>query len=236
MMLTLDDVRKSRGDGYALHIRGLDVAEGEKVAIIGPSGCGKSTTLDIIGMVLEPDSAARFSFSPADEAHDVAHIWRLGRPQQLTELRRRHVGYVLQTGEIFPFLDVRANIELTALAAGLARERARKKASELLERLELERQEHTMPAALSIGQRQRVAIARALAPSPGLLLADEPTSALDPCMARNVMRLLLETIEEYGTALIMVSHDLALVSEFDFRQAPIVTEPAGHGITAVLDG
>lgn len=221
MILELENVCKKRSENYALRVNRLGMEAGEHVAILGPSGCGKSTTLDMIGMVLDPDLAGKFMFSPAGEKFDIAGIWKERRDSRLAELRRKHVGYILQTGEIFAFLNVRANIELTALAAGVDRETASRRADELMDRLELGSYAKASPATLSIGQRQRTAIARALAPNPALLLADEPTSALDPGLARKVMKLMLEAVKDYGTTLIMVSHDHQLVSEFDFRIAHI---------------
>lgn len=235
MILKLENVRKKRGEGYELCINSFNVAPKEHVAIIGPSGCGKSTTLDIIGMVLEPSSIGNFLFSPLGKDYDIGQVWQNGPVSSLTELRRQHLGYVLQTGEIFVFLNVRENIELTALAAGLDQVTASQRAQDLIVRLELTRLASSMPATLSIGERQRVAIARALAPGPCLLLADEPTSALDPGMSRRVMTLMLETVKDYGASLIMVSHDLILASEFAFREAPIRTKSTGIGIQAILN-
>lgn len=234
MILNLANLGKVRGQGYELIIDDFQIAPKEHVAILGPSGCGKSTTLDIIGMVLKPDRLGTFMFSNGKEEVDIASLWHSSASDKMTELRRRHLGYVLQTGEIFSFLNVVENIELTALAAGLPPNLASRRAKDLLERLELTEFARAMPAALSIGQRQRVAIARALAPDPCLLLADEPTSALDPGLARRVLSLMLETVHDYGTALIMVSHDYNLVSEFKFRQAPILINKKADGIQAVL--
>lgn len=235
MILELEGVGKNRGDGYELAIDRFKVEPRERVAIIGPSGCGKSTTLDILGMVLDPSHMGRFVLSPGEGSHDIAALWQKDRQSDLTELRRRHYGYVLQTGEIFAFLNVRENIELTALAAGLDKEAAAERATDLMERLDLTRLARAMPATLSIGQRQRAAIARALAPRPCLLLADEPTSALDPGLARRVMSLLIETVADYGSSLIMVSHDIALVRKFGFREAPIKMKSLENGVQAILD-
>lgn len=231
MLLELADVYKQRNPDYTLHIAHFGVAKGEHVAILGPSGCGKSTALDVMGMVLEIDAAGVFRFAPDQAAHDIAALWRKNAQSELAGLRRRHMGYVLQTGEIFSFLDVQANVELTALAAGLPGQLASERAARLLEKLEIAKLAHAMPHTLSIGQRQRVAIARALAPQPALILADEPTSALDPLLARKVMRLLLDAVAEYGAALVLVSHDHQLVSEFAFRKTEIIM----RGKEAVLN-
>lgn len=232
MILELKDVRKKRGEDYTLRIDNLAVERGEPLAILGPSGCGKSTTLDIIGLVLNMDSAGGFRFAPENETVDVPSLWQGNNSSALAELRRKNIGYVLQTGEIFNFINVVSNVQLTALAAGLSAQKAQDRAMSLLDTLEIAHLANAMPAALSIGQRQRVAIARALAHSPALLLADEPTSALDPVLARKVMKLLLEASTNSGTSLLLVSHDHQLVSEFGFKTAEI----AIHGNEAVLDG
>lgn len=231
MILELKNIQKKRSDDYTLRIDNLAVRRGEHVAILGPSGCGKSTTLDIIGMVLNMDSAAEFKFTPETESIDVAALWQKDNSAALAELRRKNVGYILQTGEIFNFLNVIGNVELTALAAGSSQQEAHERAMSLLETLEIAHLANAMPHTLSIGQRQRVAIARALAHSPALLLADEPTSALDPVLARKVMKLLLAASINSGASLLLVSHDHQLVSEFGFR----TTEIAMRGNEAILD-
>lgn len=238
MTILLENVLKQRDGeaGYRLLIRRFSVSEGEHVAITGPSGCGKSTTLDLLGMVLSPDSAGRFMLSAGNIQADIFQLWKEGRKDRLTDLRRRHLGYVLQTGELFPFLNVEENILLTAKTAGLDRKEALEHAAELMDRLEIARLRRSSPATLSIGERQRVAIARALAPRPLLLLADEPTAALDPGLSRKVMRLFLDIVKESGTSVVMVSHDVDLVHEFAFRQVPITVErQQGDRLTALLD-
>lgn len=231
MILEVADLIKKRNEDYALHIASLGIKQGEHVAILGPSGCGKSTTLDILGMILDFDSARTFRFSPPGQTFDIQQMWNSGNQAAMTELRRKYIGYILQTGEIFGFLNVFDNVELTALASGMTRKSAREKSLQLLDTLEIANLSRAMPQSLSIGQRQRVAIARALASGPSLLLADEPTSALDPVMARKVMELLLGAIKDNGTSLVLVSHDHALISEFGFRKTEIVM----NGKEAILD-
>lgn len=221
MLIELENVCIKRGDSFELHIEKLAASKGERLAITGQSGCGKSTTLDIIGMTLEPACADRFIFSPGSENFDVADTWRRHDEGALTELRRRHIGYILQTGEIFGFINVHENIELTAIVAGMDGHLARQRAEELMAKLSIGHLARQLPATLSIGQRQRVAIARAIAPAPELILADEPTSALDPELAVEVMELMLNAVRDDGATLIMVTHDLGLLDKFDFRRAPM---------------
>lgn len=221
------------GASYDLRIAHFSIGQGENKAIVGPSGCGKSTTLDLAGLILEPDKAELFRLYPGEKPVDIAALWRQGKINALTDLRRHCLGYVLQTGELFGFLSVRENIELAAITAGKGQ--PGKIAGEMMERLEISHLANKKPAMLSIGERQRTAIARGLAPRPGLLLADEPTAALDPGLARKVMRLFLDTVRDYGTALVMVTHDLNLAREFGFQEVPIETEILESGINANLD-
>ena len=237
MITKLENVMKQRdmGAGYRLHVRSFSVQEGERIAITGPSGCGKSTTLDILGMVLRPDGAERFVFCTGEKEVDVAGLWEQSRTELLTDLRRVHMGYVLQTGGLFPFLTVEENIALTAHASGTDNAAARAWAAELMDRLEITRLRRAWPDTLSIGERQRVAIARALAPRPRLLLADEPTAALDPGLSRKVMKLFLDVVRECSASVVMVSHDVSLVHEFAFREVPIVVRSEGDHLSAILD-
>ncbi|MBQ7608740.1 MAG: ATP-binding cassette domain-containing protein, partial [Desulfovibrionaceae bacterium] len=213
-IITIKNLTKERkrSSGFGLEIRSLSVAAGEHIAIVGPSGCGKSTTLDLIGMILEPDCCATFTANFADEVLDIADLWKRGQDNVMAQVRKRHMGYVLQTGELLPYLTVWENVELTALEG--RRKGAGMDVDELLRTLAIDHIADAMPDAISIGERQRAAIARALASSPALLLADEPTAALDPHLSRVVMNLFLQVARQVGTAVVMVSHDVALVDAF----------------------
>ncbi len=236
-ILELKGVSKSReqGSDYRLEIPSFNIGEREYVAITGPSGCGKSTTLDMVGMILSPDESDVFALNLPSGQKDIAELWKKGQLDRLTELRRQNLGYVLQTGELFSFLTVRENIELAGLTSGKSRQEASKLADDLMNRLDIKNLGHVKPARLSIGQRQRAAIARAIAPIPKLLLADEPTAALDPGLAEHVMRLFLDTVKDFGSSVILVSHDLGLVHKFGFREVKISLERNGDHITGVLD-
>ncbi|MCT0976303.1 type IV secretion associated ABC transporter ATP-binding protein TagT, partial [Pseudomonas aeruginosa] len=135
---------------------------------------------------------------------DIAALWRDGRQDRLAALRRQHCGYVLQSGGLLEFLDVRRNIGLPCALLGTP---SAERVQALAERLEIGDQLDKKPAALSVGQRQRVAIARALVHAPRLLLADEPTAALDPLNAERVMRLLVEQARERGACTVVATHD-----------------------------
>lgn len=237
MLYTLKNVTLDRGGnaGYKLVIPSLQIGRAELVALTGPSGCGKSTCLDLLGMVLAPTGAERFVFSSAGTDHDIARMWQKRQTDKMALLRRRHLAYILQTGDLLPFLQVGENIGLAARLAGLDQKEASQRASQLLEELDIGRLANAMPATLSVGERQRVAIARAMAPYPDVILADEPTAALDPERARTVMALFARMLKETGTAVIMVSHDVALVREVGLKEIQIRTQTENGDTVAVLD-
>lgn len=237
---------RTQGPGYALVIPELDIREGDRIALTGPSGCGKSTALDMLGMVLRPDSAERFLFQPNTgnrgerngDVNDIAQIWKQsGGQDTLAALRLRYMGYVLQTGGLLPFLNVYENMALTARLLDLPDIRACVEA--LAERLGISRLLAAMPGRLSIGERQRVAIGRALASRPRVILADEPTAALDPFHARTVLDLLLTAVDEAGATLILVTHDTSVLSLAPFRhlrtRMTLTSETETTAVEAVIE-
>lgn len=247
-LFLLHDVRKARGrgPGYALHIPHLRIERGARVAITGPSGCGKSTALDILGMILAPDAGETFLFTPhsgrasarpeaAEQPPvDVLACWRSGRRDRLAAARLAHMGYVLQTGGLLPFLSIRENMDITAELLDLPDRR------EAVERvaaaLGVQRLLDAMPGQLSVGERQRVAIGRALLSNPSVVLADEPTAALDPRHADAVLDSFLACADQTGAALILATHDARLVRRGAFTELPMRVENAGDGASrAVLE-
>jgi putative ABC transport system ATP-binding protein len=189
----------------ALHDVDLIVGPGEFVAVTGPSGCGKSTLLNLIGGL---DSPTAGEIRLRGERIDKAGEARRAR------LRRTEIGFVFQFFNLILNLTVRDNVELPALLAGVPAREARRRTTELLERLGLEDAGERVPGDLSGGQQQRVAIARALVNRPSLLLADEPTGNLDSGAAREVMSVLRERHRE-GQTIVLVTHDLRIASSAD---------------------
>lgn len=238
MIYSLKNVvkQRQREQGYRLLIRSLRVPRGARVAITGPSGCGKSTTLDILGLSLRPDFGDEFSFTPENGGSvNILDIWQAGDQDRLARLRLRNMGYVLQSGELVPFLTVMENMTLTARLGGMSKAEAESAAASFGAELGIERLFNAMPATLSVGERQRAAIVRALTPGPEVVLADEPTAALDPLHAAKVMEIFLKAIDKTKSALILVTHNLEWALEGGLKEIPFKLEENESGVTAILD-
>ena len=238
MIFSLGNVSKYRaqGAGYSLAVRCLRIARGERIALTGASGSGKSTALDILGMVLRPDEAQDFLFAPAEETFYIAASWRKESLDAMAAIRLRHIGYVLQTGGLLPYLTVAENLDLIARMRGGDGNAAAVRTVSVAESLGIAHLLNSYPSTLSVGERQRVAIGRALAPRPAVILADEPTAALDPIHAENVMSLFAAMVKEMKATLVMVSHDLSLVREAGLRIVEISVASAEDGsVLATID-
>jgi len=212
----LEEVTRRREQGptaFVLRVPRLRVHAGEFVALVGDSGSGKSTLLDMLALVLRPSAARAFRMRLAGDGSgtDVMALWQAGREGRLAGIRRRHLGYVLQTGGLLPFLTVRANLTLPLAMNGRAPDRA--EVARAAERMGLGRHLDRKPDRLSGGERQRVAVLRALLHRPALVLADEPTAAVDKSRARSIVADFRSFARELGSAIVMVTHDLDLVRE-----------------------
>lgn len=221
----------SGASAFELHIDRLDVAAHARIALVGPSGCGKSTMLDLLALILTPDKVGAFRFMPQPEQSiDIARLLANSDKNGLGNFRRRHLGYVLQTGGLLPFATVRRNIALPLQLLGLP---AASAVREIAARLGIENHLDKYPKELSCGERQRVAIARALVHEPKLVLADEPTAALDPARADAVMELFVGHAEKIGSTLVMATHDLKRAARFGFTTLRHeFAESAVPGLTA----
>ncbi|MBX3139549.1 MAG: ABC transporter ATP-binding protein [Trueperaceae bacterium] len=183
----------------------LEVAVGEFVAVMGPSGSGKTTLLHMLGLLDQPDSGAV----------EVAGRKTAGlSDDELTAMRRDHLGFIFQSFELIPSLSARENILLPAEVAGRLAE-ARAKLPGLTALLGIEDRLDHRPRQLSGGQRQRVALARALINDPAVVLADEPTGNLDTKTGAEVLALLRRGVDESGWTVVMVTHDPAAATVAD---------------------
>ena len=188
--------RTEEVETWALNDVSFNVADGEFVAIMGPSGCGKSTLLNILGLL---DNPTKGSYKL--QGVEVATLDENHR----TDLRKGVIGFVFQSFNLIDELNVRENIELPLLYMGIPAKERRRRAEEVMERMNISHREKHFPNQLSGGQQQRVAIARAVIAGPKLILADEPTGNLDSVNGQEVMNLLKE-LNQQGTTIVMVTH------------------------------
>ena len=185
---------------HALRDFSIHVRDGEFVAVTGPSGSGKTTFLNIAGL-LEDFSGGEYWLDGVDV--------RGMNDDARSRLRNEKIGFIFQSFNLIPDLNIFDNVDVPLRYRGFNAAERKKRIDEALARVGLASRTKHYPSELSGGQQQRVAIARALAGSPRLLMADEPTGNLDSLMARQVLDL-LEQINEMGTTIIMVTHDIEL--------------------------
>ena len=198
-ILQTTDLKKYYGSGDTM-VRALDgvdlsVEDGEFAAIVGTSGSGKSTLLHMLGGLDRPTSGKVFV-----EGKD---IFSLG-DDELTIFRRRKIGFVFQSYNLVPVLNVYETIVLPVELDGNRVDRAH--IEHIIETLGLQEKKESLPSQLSGGQQQRVAIARALASKPAIILADEPTGNLDSRSSLDVMGLLKVTSEQFSQTIVMITH------------------------------
>ena len=180
-------------------LRGIDlmVKRGEMVAIMGPSGCGKTTLLNCLSGLDEIDSGQVLIDGVV--LHDLPDDER-------SEYRARRMGFVFQLYNLLPVLSAAENVELPLLVSGVGAREARKRATEMLDRVGLADRGRSIPAELSGGQRQRVTIARALVNQPAIVWADEPTGDLDSETAQEIVDLMVELNRANNQTFVLVTH------------------------------
>lgn len=217
-IVSFKDVTKRYGNFTVLDGLNLDVAPGEKVAIIGPSGSGKSTLLRVL-MTLEGIDQGMIEV----DGESLTHM--PGRNGALVTASERHVrkvrakiGMVFQSFNLFPHMSALQNvIEAPVQVLGVKPAEARERAAELLEMVGLGNKFEHYPSQLSGGQQQRVAIARALAMRPKVMLFDEVTSALDPELCGEVLNVIRRLGSEHNLTMLMVTHQMGFAREFADR-------------------
>ena len=178
----------------------LEIGSGELVAIIGESGSGKSTLLNIIAGLDKVDSG--------ELSIDDVSLTNLGE-NDLTDLRRRKIGFIFQAFHILPYITLKQNVALPLAIGNIALAEASRLALAMLDHVGLGSRGEDYPRDLSGGELQRVAIARALVHNPALILADEPTGNLDPETAARILSLFAQATRERGAATVVVTHSIA---------------------------
>jgi putative ABC transport system ATP-binding protein len=209
-LIRTENLTKIYGTGetavIALDHVNVSVNAGEFLAVMGPSGCGKSTLLHLVGG-LDRATEGRVII----DGHALTYL----SDAALTELRRRKIGFVFQFFNLIPVLNATENAALPLTLDGVSPAKAKAKANEWLTKVGLGNRLHSRPDQLSGGQQQRVAIARALAAEPALVLADEPTGNLDTRASDEIAALLRQVSDEWGRAVVMVTHDPRLAAYAD---------------------
>lgn len=176
------------------------------VAIMGPSGSGKSTLLHIMGGIDAPTSGEIWI-----DSQQLSGL----NDYELTLLRRRRIGFVFQSFNLVPTLNVLDNVTLPLILDGFSQREAIPRATETLKRVDMAHRLDHLPSQLSGGEQQRVAIARALVIKPSLVLADEPTGNLDSARGRDITRLLHDVAHESQQTVVIVTHDIRVASQAD---------------------
>lgn len=215
--LELLDVKKQYvgPDGSVVPVIDIErftLGPAEQVALVGSSGSGKTTLLHMIAGILTPDSG-QIRFRLNERSNGVSGDVNIATLSEAARdvFRGRHIGYIFQTHHMLGGFTAMENVLLGMSFTGRSPDRAW--AKHLLDEVGLSQRLDYKPQKLSVGQQQRVAVARALANRPQLVLADEPTGALDPASAQQVLDLIRKLCDEVKAALLLVSHDQAIVQQ-----------------------
>ncbi len=189
-------------------LKGIDliVNHGDQIAIMGPSGSGKSTLLHLLGGLDEATAG--------DVLLDGVNIQRMSQAK-LAAIRNKSLGFIYQFHHLLAEFDAVENVAMPLLISGSSITSARKRATQLLERVGLGHRLHHKPAELSGGERQRAAVARALINNPQCILADEPTGNLDSASAEQLYQLMARLNKEMGVSVLIVTHDKRLAERMD---------------------
>jgi putative ABC transport system ATP-binding protein len=190
---------------HALNGVNLDIYEKDFMCIIGPSGSGKTTLLNLIGCLDAPTSGEVRLFGE----YDVSKL----NDAEATRLRRFNIGFIFQTFNLVPVLNVFENIEFPLIIQDISASERKKRVDSMIEDVGLRDFVKHKPDELSGGQRQRIAVARALITNPKLILADEPTANLDKENGRNIMEIMKRLNKEHGTTFIFSTHDQRVMEE-----------------------
>ena len=205
MFLEISGIKKSFGEGESRVevLKGInaEIEKGEFCVLLGPSGSGKSTLLNIIGGIDSADDG--YISINGEKTKDM-------NEKSLTLYRRKHLGYIFQMYNLIPNLNIKENIEVGAYLSDSPLD-----VDELLKALGLYEHRHKLPNQLSGGQQQRTAIGRAVIKNPDILLCDEPTGALDFKTSKEILGVISDLNQKYGSTVIMVTHNDAIKNMAD---------------------
>ena len=205
-MIDVKGITKSFGSLQVLKGIDLHIDRGEVVSIVGPSGAGKTTLLQIIGTLDRPDSG-----SVCVDTIDTTTLSQ----KALADFRNRRLGFVFQFHQLLPEFTALENIMIPAYIAGASQRKAKERAQELLQFMQLADRASHKPAELSGGEKQRIAVARALVNNPAVILADEPSGSLDSQNKQELHRLFFDLRDRFGQTFVIVTHDEQLATITD---------------------
>jgi len=197
-MIRCNNIHKSFGSLEVLKGIDMEIHKGEIVSIVGASGAGKTTLLQIIGTLDRPTKGNLY--------YEGMEILQL-KEKKFAAFRNRKIGFVFQFHHLLPEFTALENLCIPAFISGTSRVAAEKRASELLEYLNLTDRAHHKPSELSGGEQQRIAVARALMNHPAVVLADEPSGNLDSANARDLHELFFSLRKEFNQTFIIVTHN-----------------------------
>ena len=197
-ILSGTDLSKKYGDLEVVKGVSLAIDAGEFVCLVGKSGCGKTTLLSLLSGLEKPT-----------KGHVILNGKEMNGASEdvLALFRRENVGFIFQSFNLIPTLSAWENVALPLFPLKMTNDKRRKRATELLDKMELGHRIEHLPSALSGGEKQRVAIARALINNPKIIFADEPTGNLDSSTGEAIMGILNKLHKEEGVAILMVTHE-----------------------------
>ncbi|HAF27637.1 MAG TPA: lipoprotein-releasing system ATP-binding protein LolD [Bacteroidales bacterium] len=205
-MIIAKNIKKSYGDLQVLKGIDLEIKKGEIISIVGPSGAGKTTFLQILGTLSRPESGQiLFNNNEVSKYKD----------KQLAAFRNSNIGFVFQFHHLLPEFTALENVCIPAFIGKVPRDKAEKKAKEILAFLKLDHRIDHKPKELSGGEQQRVAVARALINDPSVIFADEPSGNLDSENKKELHDLFFSLRDKYNPSIVIVTHDNELANMAD---------------------
>lgn len=208
-MIEAENIHKSYNSLHVLKGVNLHIPKGEIVSIVGASGAGKTTLLQILGTLENPDKQNNSTLMV-----NGVDIYSLSS-KELSRFRNENIGFIFQFHQLLPEFTALENICIPAYIHNTPKEKAEKRAMELLGFLELQERANHKPSEMSGGEQQRVAVARSLINNPGVVFADEPSGNLDSESAENLHKLFFELRAEFGQTFVIVTHNEELADMAD---------------------